>query len=143
MNFSAMQLHEFVDATRNEHAVCSTSFFNFLFIEDRRHAVANACPAVERTNKEASHGQTNEPANKHASQGQILAQSGATFSTKFLNTIDRLWEGYHESGRCSRDAFPESYITKYATYIKIKPPPPHSLQGYLARSKHPPPGTLQ
>jgi len=24
-----------------------------------------------------------------------------------------LWEGYHESRRCSRDTYPESYITKY------------------------------
>ena len=24
-----------------------------------------------------------------------------------------LWEGYRESGRCSRDTYPESYITKY------------------------------
>jgi len=27
-----------------------------------------------------------------------------------------LWEGYHESRRCSRDTYPKSYITKYATY---------------------------
>ena len=39
-----------------------------------------------------------------------------------VNTVDRLrvgwlngfsfiWEGYHESRRCSRDTYPESYIT--------------------------------
>ena len=33
---------------------------------------------------------------------------------------DRLWEGYHESRRCSRDTYPESYITKY-TKIKTTP----------------------
>ena len=28
--------------------------------------------------------------------------------------VDRpLWEEYHESRRCSRDTYPESYITKY------------------------------
>jgi len=26
-----------------------------------------------------------------------------------------LWEGYHESRRCSRDTYPESYITKYTS----------------------------
>jgi len=30
-----------------------------------------------------------------------------------------LWEGYHESRRCSRDTYPESHITKYTTYTKI------------------------
>jgi hypothetical protein len=25
------------------------------------------------------------------------------------------WEGYHESRRCSRDTYPESYITKYTS----------------------------
>ena len=30
-----------------------------------------------------------------------------------------LWEGYHESRRCSRDTYPESCITKYTTYTKI------------------------
>ena len=28
---------------------------------------------------------------------------------------DRLREGYHESRRCSRDTYPESYITKYTS----------------------------
>jgi len=35
--------------------------------------------------------------------------------------FDRLgvvWEGYHESRRCSRDTYPESYTTKY-TSIRI------------------------
>ena len=27
--------------------------------------------------------------------------------------VGPLWEGYHESRRCSRDTHPESYITKY------------------------------
>ena len=31
-----------------------------------------------------------------------------------------LWEGYHESRRCSRDTYPESYILKY-TSIRRKP----------------------
>jgi len=26
-----------------------------------------------------------------------------------------LWEGYHESRRCSRNTYPESYITKYTS----------------------------
>jgi len=32
-----------------------------------------------------------------------------------LFRADRLWEGHHESRRCSRDTYPESYITKYAS----------------------------
>ena len=30
-----------------------------------------------------------------------------------------LWEEYHESRICSRDTYPESYITKYTTYTKM------------------------
>jgi len=29
-----------------------------------------------------------------------------------------LWEGYHESRRCSRDTYPESYITKLLIFEK-------------------------
>jgi len=29
--------------------------------------------------------------------------------------VGPLWEGYHESRRCSRDTYPESYITKYSS----------------------------
>ena len=29
--------------------------------------------------------------------------------------IDRLWEGCRESRRCSRDTYPESYVTKYTS----------------------------
>jgi len=62
-----------------------------------------------------------------------------------------LWEGYRESRRCSRDTYPESYITKYTTYTKIKlfplgaegggagEPPGWTLQGYLAHKKPRPP----
>jgi hypothetical protein len=33
--------------------------------------------------------------------------------TSLVRTIDgKLWEGYHESRRCSRDTYPDSYITK-------------------------------
>jgi len=32
------------------------------------------------------------------------------------------WEGYRENRRCSRDTYPESCITKYTTYTKIKSP---------------------
>jgi len=28
----------------------------------------------------------------------------------------RLWEGYHESRRCSRETYPESYMNKRASY---------------------------
>ena len=29
-------------------------------------------------------------------------------------------EGYHESKRCSRDTYPESYITKYTNIRRVK-----------------------
>ena len=29
--------------------------------------------------------------------------------------VGTLWEGYDESRRCSRDTYPESYITKYTS----------------------------
>ena len=32
-----------------------------------------------------------------------------------LHGSDRLWAGYHESRRCSRDTYPESYITKHTS----------------------------
>ena len=30
------------------------------------------------------------------------------------------WEGYHESRRCSRDTYPESYITEYTLVYEDK-----------------------
>jgi hypothetical protein len=30
------------------------------------------------------------------------------------------WEGFRESRRCSRDTYPESYITKYTQHTKRK-----------------------
>ena len=36
--------------------------------------------------------------------------------------IDSGWKGYHESRRCSRDTYPESYTTKYPSIRrKISP----------------------
>ena len=29
--------------------------------------------------------------------------------------VGPLWEGYHESSRCFRDTYPESYITKFTS----------------------------
>ena len=40
------------------------------------------------------------------------------FCSRVVASVDRLtpaWEGYHESRRCSRDTYPESYITKYTS----------------------------
>ena len=33
--------------------------------------------------------------------------------------VGPLWEGYRESRRCSRDTYPESYITKYTSVRRI------------------------
>ena len=62
---------------------------------------------------------------------QPLTVSGCVGESVFLITLDRglaacvesdrlrvgwlNWEGYHESRRCSRDTYPESYITKYTS----------------------------
>ena len=35
------------------------------------------------------------------------------------NESDRLWEGCRESRRCSRDTYPESYITKYTSIQRL------------------------
>ena len=32
-----------------------------------------------------------------------------------VGSTDSHWEGYHESRRCSRDTYPESYTTKYTS----------------------------
>ena len=73
-----------------------------------------------------------------------------------------LWEGYRESRRCSRDTYPESYITEYiliyeeksnAYARQIRYPDrtdgtqslesvSQTLQGYLADKKTHPPRTL-
>jgi len=34
--------------------------------------------------------------------------------------FDAFWEGFRESRRCSRDTYPESYITEYTQYTKIR-----------------------
>ena len=38
-----------------------------------------------------------------------------------LTEVDRLrlWEGFHERRRCSRDTHPESYITKYTSIRRL------------------------
>ena len=49
---------------------------------------------------------------------QPSPDSGFGLRVKVLKTFDRLRvgrEGYHESRRCSRDTYPESYITKYTS----------------------------
>jgi len=35
--------------------------------------------------------------------------------------VGALREGYHESRRCSRDTYPESYITKYTSIRRLPP----------------------
>jgi len=34
-------------------------------------------------------------------------------------SVSWLWEGYHESRRCSRDTHPEAYITKYTSIRRL------------------------
>ena len=36
-----------------------------------------------------------------------------TFFRTIASLLSELWEGFRESRRCSRDTYPESYITKY------------------------------
>jgi len=46
---------------------------------------------------------------------QSRPDSGLAFEGKVLKPVDRIREGYHESRICSRDSYPESYITKYTS----------------------------
>jgi hypothetical protein len=49
---------------------------------------------------------------KMAGIRQSRPDSGLGFQVKVL---DRLRVGYHESRRCSRETYPETYITKYTS----------------------------
>ena len=42
-----------------------------------------------------------------------------------------LWEGYRESRRCSRDTYPESYITKYTSIRRKRSRPSPGIRGRL------------
>ena len=44
-----------------------------------------------------------------------LEEGGRAGTLPSVFRVDRLWEGYHESRRCSRDTYPESYITQYTS----------------------------
>ena len=41
-----------------------------------------------------------------------LENAGASYASRDHILVGPLWEVYHESRRCSRDTYPESYITK-------------------------------
>ena len=62
--------------------------------------------------------------NTQASQVRNPATTTSGFGSK---SIDRpLWEGYHESQKCSREIYPESCITKNTSMRKIEV---HASQG--------------
>ena len=44
----------------------------------------------------------------------LVTYSGA-HASRDHTLVGPLWEGYHESRRCSRDTYPESYITKHTS----------------------------
>ena len=44
---------------------------------------------------------------------QSRPDAGLGFQVEALETFDRLWAGFRESRRCSRDTYPESCITEY------------------------------
>ena len=48
---------------------------------------------------------------------ESLARQGEVLSQGVI-----LWEGYHESRRCSRDTYPESYITKFTSIRRVTKP---------------------
>ena len=64
------------------------------------------------------------------SQGQNPALTGLFVTDSFESgqresvqrdhtLVGPLWEGHHESRKCSRVTYLESYITQYTTYTKI------------------------
>ena len=67
-----------------------------------------------------------------------IAQKLRSHKMRGLTASDRFWERYNEN-RCSRDTYPESYITKY-TLIRIQMDSPKievALNGGLtARDKN-------
>ena len=46
----------------------------------------------------------------------------STMDSELVGLTGPLWDGYHESRRCSRKAYPASYITKYTSIRRQKPP---------------------
>ena len=49
------------------------------------------------------------------SRVQTSAMLSLVIDAGLVGSTDFHWEGYRESGRCSRDTCPESYITKYTS----------------------------
>jgi len=46
-------------------------------------------------------------------KARLFARMRSSVGWKVI--VGPLWEGYHESRRCSRDNYPESYITEYTS----------------------------
>jgi len=42
-----------------------------------------------------------------------LYRKSVTRVEKAFLAVKKVWDRYHESRRCSRDTYPESYITKH------------------------------
>ena len=62
--------------------------------------------------------QTRHTAPRCRANSAQLRQSRPDSGLGFHGKVD--WTGFRESRRCSKDTHPESYITKYTQYTKIK-----------------------
>ena len=49
-----------------------------------------------------------------------VAYPGEAHALRDHILVGPLWEGYHESRRCSRNTHPESYITKYTSIRRLR-----------------------
>jgi len=68
----------------------------------------------EKKSSEIGRFQTNLPISEAFFKSKMLLKSVLS-QPLCLGKICTGWEGYHESRRCSRDTYPESYITKYTS----------------------------
>ena len=56
---------------------------------------------------------------KRSAHGWPYRWGLAAHASRDHTLVGPLWEGYHESRRCSRDTYPESYITKHTSIRRI------------------------
>ena len=55
-----------------------------------------------------------------SSEASVLLPTFSVILGSSLDTlVGPLLEGYHESRRCSKDTYPESYITKYTSIRRL------------------------
>jgi len=105
---------------------CSAFFFWRARIESGRGTFGSTCQVwfsgVLLRTESVSSSVGNQQQHRVQEVNQSFSAIGTT--SRPLWESDRLWEGYHERRRCSRDTNPESYITRYTSIRKTSQNPP-------------------